>query len=533
MKAKQTIQPASVNALTPRASSRLMPRPFHAFQVDQREERKENRTGLPDTLKAGIENLSGISLDDVKVHYGSSKPSKLDAHAYTQSNTIHVGPGQERHLAHEAWHVVQQKQGRVRPTAQLNNHINLNDAPKLENEAVMMGARALTDSARSHLISGDKFLLRKSQGQAPITPAIPSAPVVQRDVVDDFDRSRVVLDRFNRDVEMAQVITASLFQKLWRSGVLGDRTFDSVFDDVMKKLPGMIDVIQSQSRIIGLSELVESHFKDELEEHFAQMAVGHEKWLKSAKTNPLVSHENMLDPKSKKYFGHYNLFDKNMIWRFTTRPSTETVYIAPATSHEEVNRVIAAHSGGADKSNPNVKTLSFGRNLGALVGVAASKGGDKKVLNIADKAEYLYGINIDRLARIGISAHPATARLISLFETEYVLVSTPGDRPRSLDELATVKYKNPFKNAAIQKLLSDRSEMKGVEETMPAIEHETVSGVQEMDSLKAAKILRFAKKAKVAASKQTFAVQDKEPASQKITVNAMEQYNKDLMEIRK
>jgi hypothetical protein len=24
---------------------------------------------------------------------------------------IHIGPGQEKHLAHEAWHTVQQKQG--------------------------------------------------------------------------------------------------------------------------------------------------------------------------------------------------------------------------------------------------------------------------------------------------------------------------------------------------------------------------------------------------------------------------------------
>ncbi|HAP62783.1 MAG TPA: hypothetical protein DCR93_25895, partial [Cytophagales bacterium] len=30
-----------------------------------------NQTGLPDTLKSGIENLSGHSMDDVKVHYNS------------------------------------------------------------------------------------------------------------------------------------------------------------------------------------------------------------------------------------------------------------------------------------------------------------------------------------------------------------------------------------------------------------------------------------------------------------------------------
>lgn len=81
--------------------------------------RKENSTGLPDTLKAGIENLSGYSMDDVRVHYNSDKPAQLQAHAYAQGTEIHVAPGQERHLPHETWHVVQQKQGRVQPPRQL------------------------------------------------------------------------------------------------------------------------------------------------------------------------------------------------------------------------------------------------------------------------------------------------------------------------------------------------------------------------------------------------------------------------------
>ena len=78
----------------------------------------ENRTGMPDPLKAGLEQLSGLDMSDVRVRYNSSKPAELQALAYAQGNQIHLGPGQERHLPHEAWHVVQQKQGRVRPTVQ-------------------------------------------------------------------------------------------------------------------------------------------------------------------------------------------------------------------------------------------------------------------------------------------------------------------------------------------------------------------------------------------------------------------------------
>jgi hypothetical protein len=106
-------------------------------------QKKANNTGLPNQLKSGIENLSGHSMDDVKVHYNSSKPAQLNAHAYAQGTDIHVASGQEKHLPHEAWHVVQQKQGRVKPTMQLKAKVNINDDKSLEKEADMMGARAL------------------------------------------------------------------------------------------------------------------------------------------------------------------------------------------------------------------------------------------------------------------------------------------------------------------------------------------------------------------------------------------------------
>ncbi len=105
-------------------------------------QRKENNTGLPDQLKSGIENLSGYAMDDVKVHYNSNKPAQLQAHAYAQGTNIHLAPGQEKHLPHEAWHVVQQKQGRVKPTIQLKGKTNINDDVGLEKEADAMGRRA-------------------------------------------------------------------------------------------------------------------------------------------------------------------------------------------------------------------------------------------------------------------------------------------------------------------------------------------------------------------------------------------------------
>ncbi|HEY0175879.1 MAG TPA: DUF4157 domain-containing protein, partial [Pedobacter sp.] len=106
----------------------------------------ENRTGLPDRLKSGVENLSGLSMDDVKVHYNSGRPAQLQAHAYAQGTDIHIASGQEKHLPHEVWHVVQQKQGRVKPTVQFKG-ANINDSNQLEKEADIMGQRSLRGAA--------------------------------------------------------------------------------------------------------------------------------------------------------------------------------------------------------------------------------------------------------------------------------------------------------------------------------------------------------------------------------------------------
>jgi len=76
---------------------------------------------------------------DVGVHYNSDAPRRLNAHAYTRGTEIHVAPGRERDLAHEAWHAVQQKQGRVRPTDVASS---ISDDPALEREADRMGAAA-------------------------------------------------------------------------------------------------------------------------------------------------------------------------------------------------------------------------------------------------------------------------------------------------------------------------------------------------------------------------------------------------------
>ncbi len=137
----------------------------------------ENKTGLPDNLKAGVENLSGYSLDDVRVHYNSPKPAQLEALAYTQGTEIHVAPGQEKHLPHEAWHVVQQMQGRVKPTMQMKGK-QINDDEGLEMEADVMKEKLVANES-THVVQQNGEGIRRSQSS---NQQLSQSSLVQRKV---------------------------------------------------------------------------------------------------------------------------------------------------------------------------------------------------------------------------------------------------------------------------------------------------------------------------------------------------------------
>lgn len=109
--------------------------PVFQRQKSQRPEAdRPNLTGIPVQMKLDFERRSGLSFDDVRVHYHSEKPAQLQALAYTQGTQVYVGPGQERHLPHELGHVIQQKRGAVRPTA-LRGGVPVNESPDLERSA--------------------------------------------------------------------------------------------------------------------------------------------------------------------------------------------------------------------------------------------------------------------------------------------------------------------------------------------------------------------------------------------------------------
>ena len=132
-------------------------------------QRQENNTGLPDNLKTGMENLSGMSLDHIKVHRNSDKPAAVQAHAYAQGSDIHLASGQEKHLPHELGHVVQQAEGRVKPTTSVNG-MAVNDNVELEKEADSMGATAANYEANISEAFESKSLNSNSEIQLKLNP---------------------------------------------------------------------------------------------------------------------------------------------------------------------------------------------------------------------------------------------------------------------------------------------------------------------------------------------------------------------------
>jgi hypothetical protein len=178
----------------------------YSAQQQQPIQKKENNTGLPDNLKSGIENLSGYSMADVKVHRNSDKPAQLQAHAYAQGTDIHLGPGQEQHLPHEAWHVVQQKQGRVKPTMQLKGEVSVNDDAGLEKEADVMGEKAL--QMKSNAYNPLSF----------ISPKRHSLEIVQRwsiAMIDDQRKDLKVMDKvFGQQIGIHHIISRNFIDEM-------------------------------------------------------------------------------------------------------------------------------------------------------------------------------------------------------------------------------------------------------------------------------------------------------------------------------
>lgn len=123
---------------------------------------------LPPVLSDAIEARTGISMAGVSVHRNSPVPATIGAHAFAQGADIHLGPGQDSHLAHEAWHIAQQRQGRVPRRRRIDGQ-PVNDDNHLEHEATAFSATlSMGDAMPAPMVSAPQ-------------PAAPSATVAPHD----------------------------------------------------------------------------------------------------------------------------------------------------------------------------------------------------------------------------------------------------------------------------------------------------------------------------------------------------------------
>lgn len=184
------------------------------------------------------------------MHYNSSKPDEVGALAYTQGTNICVAPGQERHLSHEAWHVVQQAQGRVKPTAEVGG-LPLNDSRTLEPEADAMG---------------DKIILSQNdQNCTPYTSNKTNNQIIQRMVKFEKNadpRKAIIIQCWFKRPEGtsssgAHTTAISLFQEAAINAVI-NCTYDTALDHLkrliflIRELPGYKTDLEP-----GIQELVQ------------------------------------------------------------------------------------------------------------------------------------------------------------------------------------------------------------------------------------------------------------------------------------
>jgi hypothetical protein len=103
---------------------------------------------MPEHVQQRMESTMNADFSNVNIHVGS-KAASVGALAYAQGNDIHFAQGKfnpntsdgQNLLGHELAHVVQQREGRVKPTTSVNG-LPVNDDRGLEKEADTLGAKA-------------------------------------------------------------------------------------------------------------------------------------------------------------------------------------------------------------------------------------------------------------------------------------------------------------------------------------------------------------------------------------------------------
>lgn len=184
MKAR-TLAPAPVvqRRTSPRGGVRLQPPSYGVHHADT------PGASLPTPVQHKMERALGADFSSVRIHEGPLART-IGAQAFTRGTDVHFAPGQyqphttagQQVLGHELAHVVQQSQGRARPSTRVGG-MAVDASPQLEHEAEQAGQRAAAGRSDGHASTSPKPIAASNSG------------VVQRRVQGDTFKQFLVAQR--------------------------------------------------------------------------------------------------------------------------------------------------------------------------------------------------------------------------------------------------------------------------------------------------------------------------------------------------
>lgn len=236
----------------------------------------KNLTGIPTQMKIDFERRSGLSFDDVRVHYNSDRPMKIGALAYTQGMQVHIGPGQEKHLRHELGHVVQQKTMPV-PATVMKRGIAINNDPRLEKLADQAIPFAPSSSIASHHAIHVPVLQGKFEGALEhksnqeilneIEEHYKVGGIIKKKLPEHIETSRQSDSTFSTVDEIVANFRFSLNRKLAYS--YGKKDHYTGFEEIYKPLRTLYDEKKKQGKRPAKEEIFQCIAEDFDKDAFA------------------------------------------------------------------------------------------------------------------------------------------------------------------------------------------------------------------------------------------------------------------------
>ncbi len=122
---------------------------IQAQKLSSQKKENSNRTILPENIQLKMETAFNADFSNLSIHKNSIQAKSFGAQAFTSGNEVHFAPGYfnphsnsgQELIGHELAHVVQQKEGRVSSTNEIEGQ-KFNTANSLENEADHLGKKA-------------------------------------------------------------------------------------------------------------------------------------------------------------------------------------------------------------------------------------------------------------------------------------------------------------------------------------------------------------------------------------------------------